>query len=105
MVGYYLDSAGYAHGFLWNNGVFSDIDYPRAKWTYAFGINDSGLIAGTYSMAATGPNHGFLFDGKTYTTVDVPNGFGTGLWKVKNNSHVVGVVLDSDGELHGVIGQ
>jgi uncharacterized membrane protein len=105
VVGTYTDSAAIWHGFLWNNGVYSGIDYPGATGgTIAVGINDSDLIAGSYDWNGFGPRHGFLFDGKTYTTVDVPDGQATLLLKVKNNKNVVGFVYDSLGNAHGVIG-
>ena len=56
VVGTYTDSAAIWHGFLWNDGVFSGIDYPGATGgTIAVGINDSGLIAGFYDLDGFDP--------------------------------------------------
>jgi uncharacterized membrane protein len=103
VVGWYKDTGGKEHGFVWNSGNYSSLDYPGAGWTNALGINDADLIAGTYQSG--GFPHGFLFDGKTYTTVDVPNGTETTLSKVNSNKNVVGIVVDSFGNYHGVIGR
>jgi len=102
VVGWYMDTGGHEHGFVWNSGSYSSLDYPGASWTNILGINNSGLIAGTYQSG--GFPHGFLFDGKTYTAVDVPDGTETTLSKVNNNKNVAGIVSDSFGNYHGVIG-
>jgi len=64
VVGYYLDPTFAAHGFLWKNGVFTTIDHPNAKLglfagTTTGGINDLGVIAGTYLSKTDGFLHGF----------------------------------------------
>src|SRR5262245_51305045 len=45
IVGYYEDASG-THGFVLNNGNYSSIDYPGAKWTAAYAVNNGGLIVG-----------------------------------------------------------
>jgi hypothetical protein len=52
VVGYYVDStaAQAIHGFVWNHGAFSTVDYPLSgvTQTLVFGINDLGGLAGAY---------------------------------------------------------
>jgi len=50
IVGFYADSQGHEHGFILQNGVASQIDYPdnRVSDTYLEGINDKGLIVGNW---------------------------------------------------------
>ncbi len=66
-VGYYGDSTGSQHGFLYNTntGQYSFLDDPNAAFnngveiTQITGINDSGEITGFYSDA-NGVLHGFV---------------------------------------------
>src|SRR5262249_2227336 len=59
MVGNYRDADNRWHGFLLDaDGSYTTIDVlPRAYWTYANGINDSGQIVGSY-----GEKGCFLFE-------------------------------------------
>jgi len=58
-VGWFVDGAGAAHGFLLSNGTYTTIDVPGAVVTNAFGINNAGQIVGYY-IDASGVAHGFL---------------------------------------------
>src|SRR5262249_59859018 len=67
IVGYYIDSTGQQHGFLYSSGTYTTIDDPSAtSGTAAFGINDGGDVVGFYTPS-TG-QHGFL-----QTTTPPPN--------------------------------
>ena len=58
IVGYYDDSSGNSHGFLYSNGTWTTLDDPLAtKGTEAVGINDSGQIVGNYADSS---GNGFL---------------------------------------------
>jgi probable HAF family extracellular repeat protein len=103
IVGYYTDSVGAGHGFLLSNGVYSSFDFPDAYATFAYGINDAGAIAGGYDDLTVG--HGFIFSGGVFRQVDVPGAATTALFRIRNNGNVVGIVADSFGEYHGVIGK
>ena len=56
-AGYWVTD--YAHGFVYSNGQFSDVDYPGAISTQAFGVNASGIVSGTY-LDAGFESHGFI---------------------------------------------
>jgi probable HAF family extracellular repeat protein len=59
IVGYYEDSNGHFHGFLYSRGVFTALDDPSATaGTFAEGINNIGQSVGYYEDSS-GP-HGFL---------------------------------------------
>src|SRR5260370_10196983 len=58
-------------GFLLQGGVFTQIDYPGAVATEAYGINKTGQIVGLYYGG--GRDHGFVLQGGIYTTVDAPS--------------------------------
>lgn len=102
IVGVYYDSAG-AHGFVLKKKAYSSINFPHASDTYVFGINDAGATAGEY-QDASGATHGFTHAGGVFNRVDVPGAAITSLRRIKNDGSVVGAVIDSLKEVHGVIG-
>ena len=71
-VGFYRNP--FAHGFVYDSGAFSILDYPGAIWTLPTAIDDGGQIAGMY----TSPNpvdgsmedHAFLNSAGTLTSID-----------------------------------
>jgi hypothetical protein len=59
IVGNYLDfPTGASHGFLYENGTFTPIDYPGATDTTVNGINGDRVV-GSY-LDAAGVTHGFI---------------------------------------------
>jgi probable HAF family extracellular repeat protein len=74
IVGYYVDSNPFYHGFLYSGGTYTTLDDPSARntgGTFAEGINASGQTVGYYGGSVG--NHGFLYSGGTYTTLDDPS--------------------------------
>lgn len=49
---------GVSHGFVFQNGTASAIDFPGASSTIAYGINNAGTVVGTYTDA--NGTHGFM---------------------------------------------
>jgi probable HAF family extracellular repeat protein len=84
--------------------VFTPINFPLATSTTAFGINETGEIAGYYTDAA-GNTHGFVYAGAAFSTVDVAGARGTQLTRIKNGGAVTGVCTDALTGQHGLIGQ
>jgi hypothetical protein len=60
----------FSNGFMYKNGVFTDVNPPLSVGTTAYGINDAGSIVGTYLNGTS--QLGFLFDGSTYSDLNVP---------------------------------
>lgn len=50
VVGYYADSSGQTHGFLYVNGKWATLDYPNATATSLVGISNAGLIVGNATV-------------------------------------------------------
>ena len=48
IVGDYYDPAGQLHGFVYQNGQYTTVDYPGSPDTILSGIDDAGLIVGGY---------------------------------------------------------
>jgi hypothetical protein len=83
--------------------VFTSINFPLATSTTAFGINDTGEIAGFYSAGAG--SHGFIYAGGAFSTVDVAGARGTQLTRIKNGGAVTGACSDALNEAHGITSQ
>jgi hypothetical protein len=79
VVGNYTDASGVGHGFVYNRGRFTNLDYPGAApplGTFLAGVNNSGAIVGQYSGTeggAFGLSHGFLYRKGTFTEVAAPD--------------------------------
>ncbi len=110
VAGYYFDTSGNSHGFTWNKGTITTIDYGNGyPNTYLAGINDSGVMIGGYGSNETIGSifypweHGFLYSSGTFSTFDVP--FGdvqvTQPWGMNNKGEIVGGYVDSQGMLYG----
>jgi len=110
IVGYYFDNSGNSHGFTWNKGTITTIDYGNGyPNTYLAGINDSGAVVGGYGSYITIGSltyfweHGFLYSGGTFSTFDAP--FGdvviTSPFGLNNNGEIVGGYVDSKGMNYG----
>jgi probable HAF family extracellular repeat protein len=98
--------------------AFASVDYPGAAQslvfdsdgttavgsTTAFGISDTGEIAGYYTDAA-GRTHGFIYAAGAFSTVDVAGARDTQLTRIKNGGPVTGFCTDALNEQHGLTGQ
>jgi uncharacterized membrane protein len=78
IVGFYFDNNrteslpnGHAHGFLYDNGVFTSFDFPHSTATIPFDINDEGRIVGIYGDENL-VGHSFLFQDEQFATFEVP---------------------------------
>jgi probable HAF family extracellular repeat protein len=92
IVGFYPDTRGTFHGFLYHKGRFTRIDPPGASdsarsgggcdgkgfaASAAFGIDNRGRVVGQY-VDAGGVLHGYLWERKRgFRTIDPPRGAGT----------------------------
>ncbi len=59
-------------------GHFDILNVPGSAGTQALGLNNKGLVVGSYTDTA-GASHGFIYKEitKTFQTVDDSDGFGT----------------------------
>jgi probable HAF family extracellular repeat protein len=104
IVGFYFDNNvteafpnGHAHGFLYDNGLFSSFDVPGATETLPLDINDRGQIVGIYAdndMVA----HSFLFEDGRFSTFEIPfPGVAfTDVSGINNRGQIVGRYLTSN---------
>jgi probable HAF family extracellular repeat protein len=103
--GYCLDECNSQkgqHGFLYDNGMYTNIDYPPVEpgiSTTAYGINDKGQIVGGYCPGNPAcppgiflpPSYGFLDDHGMFTTLEYPGAVSTGANSINNAGTIVGV--------------
>jgi len=97
-VGTYTDSSQNTHGFKWQNGTFTKIDFPGATFTYPSGVNDSGVIVGTYLLG--NQSHGFKLQNGAFTTIDFPGFVGASAAIGINNS---GIIVGNYGNSQGYV--
>jgi probable HAF family extracellular repeat protein len=97
--GYYYDSGNHPHGFLYDTGAYTTLDYNvggvYSPYTFARGLNDSGQVVGTY-FTINNAAFGFYYDGSTYTSLAQ----GTEPYDINNSGQIVGRGPQSSGFLY-----
>lgn len=92
VIGFFLGSDGNTHGFLLQNGVAHQIDYPNSKavGTYLEGINDNGLVTGQWDDKNGNPS-GFMLDTatNTFTSIKIPGSTYVQPFGVNNSGLIV----------------
>jgi uncharacterized membrane protein len=98
------------HGFTYNQGIYSTIDYPQTgATTAAYGINDLGEIVGGYCagpsacpVGATAlTTHGFLDNHGAFTQLDFPESQYTQADAINNAGVIVGAYDINNTGPHG----
>ena len=106
IVGRYIDAAGINHGYLLDNGTFTDITVPGASFTRAIGINRGGDIVGSYYTPSDKRQreHGFLLHGGVFTSLDVPGAIATMAIGINRSGDIAGHYLDATTDVrHGFV--
>jgi hypothetical protein len=73
-----MDSSAALHAYLYQNGVFTQLDFPSSGWTAALGISNADPISGIYADSNI-VTHGFTYSNGVFTQVDLPNSTASGL--------------------------
>jgi hypothetical protein len=80
VTGYYAGAGGAYHGFIWQNGMLTPVDYNGVSGvasTFLFQVNSSGQAAGYYT-GSDGHSHSLIYNsaGGTWTPIpDAPGGY------------------------------
>ncbi len=89
------------HGFVLENGVYRTVDNPKGMpggGTYLQGINNSGVIAGSYVAASNNDlNHAFLYKNNTFYDINLANARVSTATGVNMQEQVTGNVVDNVG--------
>ena len=104
VVGFYADSMGVFHGYLFNGTTAMTLDHPSAMGTQAFGINNHGEIVGDYTDSM-GVMQGFVYQGGVFHTVDAPKGVAgsTVINGVNDLGQLVGFYTDANDNVIGFV--
>ena len=104
VVGFYADSTGVLHGYLFNGSTASTLDFLGGMGTQAFGINNKGEIVGDY-IDSMGVMHGFTYIGGVFQTVDDPAGVAgsTVINGVNDLGQLVGFYADNSDNVIGFV--
>jgi hypothetical protein len=102
VVGDYTDEQGFFHGFVYDEGVYTSVDFPNLSQADSAlsGINNFGEMVGCHSTCT----NGFHYDSEaaTFTPIDFPGAVLTQPRDINDSGLIVGVF--SDGlELHGFL--
>lgn len=77
VVGWYNDSLGVTHGFLFDGAAYTTLDIPGADHTEAYGVSGSKVVG--YYNDGTG-SHGFLYDLEADESSVVPEPTSLVIW-------------------------
>ena len=104
VVGFYADSTGVFHGYLFNGTTAITLDFLGGMGTQAFGINNHGEIVGDYTDSM-GVMHGFTYIGGVWQTVDDPAGVAgsTVINGVNDLGQLVGFYADANDNVIGFV--
>jgi len=80
-------------GFLIDGGTVTEIAYPGADSTIAFGNNDLGVVVGRYGIGDE--SFGFIYDGGEFTQIDFPDAVGRSYaFGINNQGDIIGLWCD-----------
>jgi probable HAF family extracellular repeat protein len=90
-------------GFLRDqHGRFTRLDFPGARSSQAFGINDRGQVVGEYKDSA-GRFHGYLWDRGRFETIDVPGATATSAFDINVRGQILFRYGDDRGPFRGAV--
>ena len=89
-------------GYLYGGGTFTALAPPASIASDAQGLNNHGMVVGSYADAA-GTEHGFQYLAGHFTTIDYPGSTATRAMGVNDVSQIVGACTLADGKSHGFL--
>jgi probable HAF family extracellular repeat protein len=78
--------------------TFKTIQIPGAQDTSVYGVNNAGVMVGSYVDSA-GQRHGFMLTGRTLTNIDDPKGTNTYCFRINKTGEIVGDYATAHGQL------
>ena len=111
IVGYYYDTNGIGHGFIYTSGIYSTLDDPNAQsepsfeaqpnnGTFVQGISGTNIVG--YYADGSGTVHSFVYNGSAYVTLNAPIGNDWTFAQVISGGNIVGYYSDANTE-HGFV--
>jgi len=74
VVGYYSNAAGEELGFEYQDGTFTNVAMFNSPYVEVIGINNSGVLTGTYYNPGAGVWYAFYGSGSDFVSFTVPGG-------------------------------
>ena len=71
--GYYEDSNAAFHGFLWQDGAVSKVDYAGAAYTKLYSLNSRGVVIGFYGNSSGTAEHTVLYSAQGHNWATLPD--------------------------------
>jgi probable HAF family extracellular repeat protein len=91
IVGTFVDQTDVSHGFKYDQGTYTTIDFPGSTHNHVLGLNHQGQILGSHSFdGVNGPWHSFVYENGAYTQFDFP-GFESDARGINTAGDIVGV--------------
>jgi hypothetical protein len=107
VAGFYVNSKGVTVAFIKSGSHFTTIAHPGATMTQAFGVNDSNVVVGAWTVGSgsSAKTYGFTWTrGHGFTKVNDPHGIGTTIVNgVNDRGELVGFYVDSAGNSDGFL--
>ncbi|WP_428559008.1 MAG: hypothetical protein ACP59X_13155 [Solidesulfovibrio sp. DCME] len=103
IVGQSHDSSWYGEAFLYSGGAMHGLGYlTDGYFSFAYGINDAGQIAGACFLVASGAPHAFLYSGSIMQdigTLPFPYTSGSYAYGINSSGQAVGYSYSSGGTI------
>ena len=107
-MGLFFDAQGLGHGYLLDDGVFTQIDFPGATETQAGKINNRGQIVGNFPDAGKGV-HRYLLNNGVFIEIEFPgevtrvSSGGAPPIGINDRGQIVSEFMDATGVTHGFL--
>lgn len=101
--GFYNDTNGNSHGYLWQSGAPTTIDFQGAASTQILGLNNRGQAVGSYTDSQK-VTHGFVYDWHmhTFQQIDVPGSTSTVVNGINKHGWLVGFYTDNNSPMNTI---
>lgn len=71
--GYYEDSSSIFHGFVWQEGAVTRVDYPGAAYTKLYSLNNRGVVIGLYGNSSGTTEHTITYSAQSHKWTALPD--------------------------------
>ncbi|MGA2005758.1 MAG: hypothetical protein ABSG70_20460 [Terriglobales bacterium] len=103
IVGWWVDTNGQLHAFLYNGGTYTELPFY-----YASGVSNSGSVVGYYlgPGSSSGVIVNYLAEPKafgSYANIEMTGAQSTAIYGINDSKAMVGVYTNSSGATHGLL--
>jgi uncharacterized membrane protein len=84
------DDSANISGFSYKSGTFQTLMFPGSIWTEAWGVNDRGVVVGSYEKCSPCAFHAFALNNGKYFRLDYPGADDTFGFGINRTGQIVG---------------